>query len=509
MNNNQVKKVVIAGGGTAGWLAAAALSKQLGSLLEIELVESDAIGTVGVGESTIPTICSFHALLGIDEAEFMRATQATFKLGIEFANWGRDGDRYVHGFGHLGKANWMGEFHQFWLHARSLGFGGELGDYCLETQALNSRKFATSEKPMLNYAYHLDATRYAQYLRGHCEARGVVRSEGKIREVRTNAADGFIESLVLECGKQVRGDLFIDCTGFRALLMEEILQCGFEDWNQWLPTDRAYAVQSELAGPARPNTRAIARSAGWRWQIPLQSRMGNGMVFCGDYQSDDEALAQFLAEIDGEPLFDPRLIRYRAGRRKKAWEKNCIALGLSSGFVEPLESTSIHLIMIGITRLMQLFPFDGIVPSLQQRFNQQSRDELEKVRDFVVLHYKLTEREDSEFWRYCKHMSVPDSLAERIALFRESAQVHRNADELFRTDSWVQVMLGQHLYPQTYHPMGRLMSEPQLRQALAGLQGNIRNAVARLPEHQVFIDRYCKAAPANNTAMNKPETAAL
>ncbi|WP_160154621.1 tryptophan halogenase family protein [Microbulbifer sp. ALW1] len=494
MKNHTVKKVVIAGGGTAGWLAAAALSRQLGSLIEVELVESDAIGTVGVGESTIPTICSFHALLGIDEAEFMRATQATFKLGIEFENWGRDGDRYVHGFGQLGKATWMGEFHQFWLHAKSLGFGGDIGDYCLETRALNHRKFATSKNPVLNYAYHLDATRYAQFLRRHCEVRGVSRTEGNIREVCRDKENGFIQSLLLEDGREVQGDLFIDCTGFRALLIEDALHCGFEDWGHWLPTDRAYAVQSQAVEPARPNTRAIAHSAGWRWQIPLQSRMGNGMVFCSKYQSDDEARAAFLAEIDGKPLFDPRLIRYRAGCRKKAWEKNCIALGLSSGFVEPLESTSIHLIMIGITRLLQLFPFGGIAPSLQDRFNQQSRDELEKVRDFVVLHYKLTEREDSAFWRYCKHMSVPDSLAERIQLFRESAQVHRNADELFRPDSWVQVMLGQRLYPQSYHPMGRLMSEVQLRQALDGLKSNIHRAVDKLPEHQAFIERYCAAA---------------
>ncbi|WP_406828873.1 tryptophan halogenase family protein [Microbulbifer sp. ARAS458-1] len=498
MNNHRIKKVVIAGGGTAGWLAAAALSRQLGALVDIELVESDAIGTVGVGESTIPTICSFHALLGIDEAEFMRETQATFKLGIEFENWGREGDRYVHGFGQLGKANWMGEFHQFWLHAQSLGFGGDIGEYCLETQALNARKFGTSDKPVLNYAYHLDATRYARYLRRRCEARegerGVKRTEGKIRRVTTNSESGYIESLVLESGAVVQGDLFIDCTGFRALLMGETLGCGFEDWNHWLPTDSAFAVQSELVGEARPNTRAIARSAGWRWQIPLQSRMGNGMVFCSDYQSDDAARAQFLSEIEGAPLFDPRLIRYRAGRRRNAWEKNCIALGLSSGFVEPLESTSIHLIMIGITRLMQLFPLDGVTPGLRNRFNALSRDELEKVRDFVVLHYKATEREDSEFWRYCRHMPVPDSLAERMALFRESAQVHRTADELFRSDSWVQVMLGQHLRPQAYHPMGRLMTEAQLRQALQSLRGNIRAAVDRLPGHQQFINQYCRAA---------------
>ncbi|WP_295803390.1 tryptophan halogenase family protein [uncultured Microbulbifer sp.] len=493
MSDLKIRKVVIAGGGTAGWLAAAALSKQLGTLLDIELVESDAIGTVGVGESTIPTICSFHALLGIDEVEFIRATQATFKLGIEFENWGRQDDRYVHGFGQIGKPNWMGEFHQFWLHAKSLGFGGDIGDYCLETQALAAKKFATSDKPVLNYAYHLDATRYAQFLRKHSEARGVVRTEGKISQVRTSNESGNIESLVLDNGRVVEGDLFIDCTGFRALLMAETLQCGFEDWQHWLPTDRALAVQSKPVAPARPNTRAIAHGAGWRWQIPLQSRMGNGMVYSSEYQSEDAARRQFLRDIDGEPLFEPRLIPYRAGRREKAWEKNCIALGLSSGFVEPLESTSIHLIQIGITRLMQLFPFDGVAPKLRERFNEQSREELEKVRDFVVLHYKLTDRDDSEFWRYCKNMPVPDSLAERIELFRESAHVHRNADELFRTDSWVQVMLGQRLYPQTYHPMGRLMSEDQLRQALGGLKNNIQRAVDKLPGHAEFIRRYCPA----------------
>ena len=493
MDGQTVKRVVIAGGGTAGWTVAAALARQLGRLLEITLVESDQIGTVGVGESTIPTARTFHQLLGIDEREFVCATQASFKLGIEFRDWARIGDRYFHSFGQIGRSTWMGDFQHMWLHARAQGFGGPLGDYCLELQAAEQGKFVTSEKGPLNYAYHLDATAYGQFLRRWSEPLGVSRIEGKIAEVRQAPESGFIEALVLESGQVIEGDLFIDCTGFRGLLIEQTLQTGYEDWTHWLSTDSAIAVQTEATGPAPPYTRAIAHRAGWRWQIPLRNRVGNGLVFASEHLSDDEAQAMLAESVEGTILTEPRVIRFRAGRRRKAWNRNCIAFGLSSGFVEPLESTSIHLIMIGVTRLMQLFPFAGVNEALARRYNDLSQRELEGIRDFIILHYHLNQRDDSAFWRRCREMEIPDSLAHRIALFRENAQAYQASDELFRVDSWVQVMLGQRLEPQACHQMGRLMSGEQLRGALDALKGNIAGAVARLPGHQQFLDSYCPA----------------
>ncbi|MEJ2816475.1 tryptophan halogenase family protein [Caulobacter sp. CCG-8] len=491
MQDQVVKRVVVAGGGTAGWMAAAALAKQLGPLLDITLVESDEIGTVGVGESTIPTARTFNALLGIDEPAFMRATQATFKLGISFENWGQIGDRYIHSFGQVGKSNWMGSFHHFWLQAKAAGFGGELGDYCFELKAAEADKFSVGEGPELNYAYHLDATLYGGFLRKMSEALGVKRVEGKIGQVQQNAETGFIEALVLENGDRVEGDLFVDCTGFRGLLIEQTLKAGYEDWGHWLPTNSALAVQTKSTGPAVPYTRAIAHTAGWRWKIPLQHRVGNGLVYSNEYMSDDEARATLLEALDGERLIEPRVIRYRTGRRLKTWSKNCVALGLASGFVEPLESTSIHLIMIGVTRLMQLFPFTGFSEAVIARYNQQAVDELEKIRDFIILHYKLTERTDSPFWDRCRTMEVPDSLAHRIELFRESAQAFQAPGELFQVDSWLLVMLGQRLQPTGYHQMGRLMPPEELRGALSGLSANIARAVGGLPGHQAFLERYC------------------
>jgi len=499
MTQQTIRKVVIAGGGTAGWMAAAALARQLGPLLEITLVESEDIGTVGVGESTIPTARTFNALLGIDEAEFMRATQATFKLGISFEHWGEIGDHYIHSFGQVGKSTWMGGFHHFWLQAQAQGFGGDLGDYCLELKAAEQQRFFTGENGPLNYAYHLDAGLYGRFLRGMAEGDGVRRVEGKIASVRQNAESGFVQALVMENGDVVEGDLFVDCTGFRGLLIEQTLKAGFEDWGHWLPTNSALAVQTRSTEPAVPYTRAIAHKAGWRWKIPLQHRVGNGLVYCNDYLSDDEARAQLTAEIEGETLIEPRLIRYRTGRRRKTWDKNVVALGLASGFVEPLESTSIHLIMIGVTRLMQLFPFAGISQAAVDRYNRQADDELEKIRDFIILHYKATERTDSPFWDRVREMEIPDSLAQRIALFRESAQVYQAPGELFQVDSWLQVLLGQRVRPQTYHHMGRLMPPQQLKQALDDLKRNIAGMVARLPQHQAFLDAYC-APPVSKSA---------
>jgi tryptophan halogenase len=490
----RVKKVIIAGGGTAGWVTAAALAQQLGPLLDIMLVESDEIGAVGVGEATFPTVRAFHRLCDLDERAFMRASQASFKLGISFENWARLGDRYIHSFGVIGRATWMGEFHHFWLQAKSEGFGGELGDYCFEYKAAEAGKFAITDKPAINYAYHFDASLYARYLRQVSEPKGVKRIEGKIADVEQDAESGFVRALALESGQRVEGDLFIDCTGFRALLIEQKLKAGWEDWGHWLRNDSALAAPTPSTDEITPYTRAIAHEAGWQWRIPLQHRVGNGLVYSSQYISEEDARATLLAHLDGEPLFEPRLIRFRAGRRLKAWDKNVIAMGLSSGFVEPLESTSIHLFQIAATRLIQLFPFSGINEAIAGRYNDQSQVEFEKIRDFIILHYKLTERDDTPYWRDCRSMEIPDSLAQRIALFRDNAIVYQGPEEMFRADSWLQVMLGQRLSPRGYHHMARLLGSDRLRNALDTLKTNIAGAVAKMPTHRAFLERYCSAA---------------
>ena len=493
METQKIRKVVIAGGGTAGWITAAALSRLLGPLLQVTLVESDDIGTVGVGEATIPTHRTFHHLMGIDERDFMRATKATFKLGIAFENWGGVGDRYIHSFGQVGKPSWMGEFYHIWMRARERGIGEHLDAYCLELQAAEAERFYTSEKSGLNFAYHLDASLYARFLRSFSEKKGVKRVEGLIEQVEQDGETGFLTALKLKSGERIEGDFFIDCTGFRGLLIEQTLKTGYEDWTSWLPTDSALAVQTKSVGPAIPYTRAIAHHAGWQWRIPLQHRVGNGLVFCSENMTKDEAHAYLMSHVEGEALTEPRLIRYKTGRRKKVWNRNCVALGLSSGFVEPLESTSIHLIQVGATRLVQQFPFAGVTEAQANHYNAQADRELEKIRDFIVLHYKLTERDDSDFWRARRDMEIPESLAQRIALFRDGGLVYQASDDLFRVDSWLQVMMGQRLAPARYHHMGHLMTDEQLKTALGGLQAGIARAVSQMPSHQEFIDRYCAA----------------
>jgi len=494
LQSRELKRVVIAGGGTAGWLAAAALSHQLGRVLEITLIESDEIGTIGVGEATIPPIRTFHKLLQIDEQEFMRATAATFKLGISFENWARKGDRYIHSFGRNGKPTWMCEFHNFWLRSLEFGVQSELGDYCFELQAAKAGKFALSDKAEINFAYHFDAGQYARFLRRFAEGFGIRRVEGKIKQVRQHADTGFIESLVLHSDQVIEGDLFIDCTGFRGLLIEQTLKSGYENWSHWLPCDSAAAVQTELTAAAPPYTRSIAHDAGWRWCIPLQHRVGNGLVFSSQYLDDEAAKEELLRSIDGNPITAPRVLKFQTGRRRQVWNKNCIALGLASGFIEPLESTSIHLMMVGVTRLLHLFPFFGVTQALIDQYNEAARIEMEKTRDFIVLHYHATERDDAPFWRHCRDMAIPDSLAHRIELFKESAYAFQAADELFRVDSWSQVMLGQRIMPRTYHPAARLLSEQDLTRFLADFRAAISQTVARMPGHQEFVNQYCKAS---------------
>jgi tryptophan halogenase len=490
MDQAPVRRVVIAGGGTAGWIAAAALVKLIGPLIEVTLVESDEIGTVGVGESTIPTARTFHQLLGIDERDFLRATSSTFKLGILFEDWAREGDRYIHSFGQIGKSTWMGDFHHFWLQARAEGWGGELGDYCFELQAAKAGRFVIPDKGHINYAYHLDAGRYAKFLRGFAEPQGVNRIEGKIESVEQHPETGFVTALTLASGERLEGDLFLDCTGFRGMLIEQTLKAGYDDWTHWLPTDSAMAVQTESVGPAVPYTRAAAHEAGWNWRIPLQHRVGNGLVYAQAFMDDDRARALLETRIEGEKLIEPRIIRFKAGRRRKVWDKNVVALGLASGFVEPLESTSIHLIMIAITRLIQLFPFGGVSEGVAARFNALSTAEIEKIRDFIVLHYHLNAREDGGFWDQCRNMAIPDSLAERIAAWRDGAIAWQASDDLFRVDSWVQVMLGQRLEPRSHHHMGRMIVEGELQSALGQLKSDIARTVSQMPAHQDFIDRY-------------------
>ena len=486
------QKIIIAGGGTAGWMTAAAMGKVLEKVADITLIESDAIGTVGVGEATIPTLLTYNRLLGIDEAEMMRATSATFKLGIAFENWTDVGHRYIHSFGITGKDHWTAGFQHFWKRGREMGYATEFGDYCLELIAAEQGRFAHLPNLGLNYAYHIDSAAYALFLRGIAETHGVRRREGKIAHVNRHE-NGDLASLTLEDGSVHEGELFVDCTGFRAVLIGEVLGVGYEDWSHWLPCDRAYAVQTESVGPPRPYTRSIAHEAGWRWQIPLQHRTGNGIVFSSRYMSETTAREKLLADIDGRALFEPRLIRFQTGTRRAHWHRNCVAIGLSSGFIEPLESTSIHLIQRSIMRLMQMFPQHRIASTDIAEFNTQTSYELEHIRDFIILHYHLTQRTDTDFWRHLRTMDIPQTLAHRLQMFSETGRVFRANDQLFAENSWTQVMLGQGLLPRTYHPVADMMSETEVRDFLAHISDNVQRTVAKLPTHQAYLDRYCRS----------------
>jgi tryptophan halogenase len=494
LETGQIRKVVIAGGGTAGWLAACALSHQFRDQLDITLVESEQIGTVGVGESTVPPIRTFHRFLQIDEQEFLRAVAGTFKLSISFENWRKHGERYIHPFGITGQSTLACGFHHFWLDSQSRGMQSQLGDFCLETVASRGDQFSLQQQPQINYAYHFDAGLYARFLRRIAEGYGLKRIEGKIREVRQHAASGSVEALALEDGQVIEGDLFIDCTGFRGLLIEQTLHTGYEDWNHWLPSDRAVAVQTESIGPPVPYTRAIAHEAGWRWHIPLQHRVGCGLVFSSRHMSDDEARAKLLHDVGAPPIKDPWLVPFRTGRRLKAWNKNVVSLGLASGFIEPLESTSIHLAISAVVRLIQLFPVDGIAPSLVDLYNDVSRAEMEHVRDFIILHYHANQR-DEPMWKECREMALPESLAIRLRAWRERAHAWQGADELFRLDSWTHVLLGQGIVPGQHHPLARALSDADLRELLDSIRRPIARVVAQMPPQQEFIERYCKAPP--------------
>ncbi len=487
-----VNKVVIAGGGTAGWMAAATISKTIGKRLEITLIESDSIPTVGVGEATVPSLLTIHQLLNIHEADFLKAVNGTYKLGIMFENWTRLDHKYFHSFGKSGMSCWAAGFHHFWSRAKEQKMAKDYAEYSLETLAAEKNKFAHMQDPNLNYAYHLDSAKYGQFLRGIAEKHGVSRIEGKIDNVNLDKQSGHIESIRLESGQVVDGDLFIDCTGFRSLLLGEALGVGLNDWSDTLPANAAYAVQTESHRPAVPYTRSIALDAGWRWQIPLQNRVGNGVVFSTNFKSEESALQDLLNGIDGKPITEPRLIRFTTGQRKEFWHKNCVSVGLSSGFIEPLESTSIHLIQQAIIWLISLFPTQGIDDNLIKRFNQQMTVETETIRDFIVLHYHLQQRHDHEFWRYLRDMKVSDRLQQIMDLFHNNGTIVEEQDDLFAENSWVQVMMGQGLIPKQYHPIVDMMSDRDLHMFMRQQENVIQQKLSKLPMHAQFIQHFLK-----------------
>ncbi|KIU30140.1 tryptophan halogenase [Sphingomonas melonis] len=499
--NPPLKTITIVGGGTAGWMAAALLSRLTLGAYTIRLIESEEIGTIGVGEATIPAIRTFNGLAGIDEFEMVRATQATFKLGIEFRNWGAPGDSYIHGFGKIGQDLYWLHCHQFWLKERAAGRAKHLDHYALNTLAARMNRFAmpdpsNPQSPIadIDYAYHFDASLFARFLRRRAEAAGVERIEGRIVAANRRGTDGFLDHVMLADGRRVDGDLFVDCSGMRGLLIGDAMGVGYEDWSEWLLCDRALAVPSARGtGPLAPYTRATAHGAGWQWRIPLQHRTGNGHVYASRFVSDEAAATTLLEHLDTPALGDPRPVRFRPGKRHRAWEKNVVALGLAGGFLEPLESTSIHLIQTGILRLIALFPGRGFNAADTDEYNRQTDFEYRDVRDFIIAHYKVTAREDTEFWRYLKHMAVPDSLTERLELFRSSARFFMHAKaELFREESWVQVLLGQGL--QAHHdPMVDMIPAEQTTAFLKDVEDVVADVAAGLPTHEAFIARHCQA----------------
>jgi tryptophan halogenase len=503
MPSTRVRDIVIVGGGTAGWMAAALLSKIAGTQAHnITLIESEEIGTVGVGEATIPAIQLFNKQLELDEDEFVRETNATFKLGIEFINWRRLGHSYFHNFGLFGAQISNGaQFLSYWLRWAANGGDPDHLLFSLESEAARVGKFGRTatvpgrQAPRVNYAFQFDAATYAAYLRRYSERRGVTRQEGRIVSVRQNGETGFIEAVETQDGRSFAGDLFIDCSGFRGLLIEGALKAGFDDWTEWLPNNRAAAVPCERVADTTPYTRATAREAGWQWRIPLQHRTGNGYVFSDQFISEDEASQALLASLDGKPLADPKILRFTAGRRKAGWVKNCVALGLSSGFLEPLESTSIHLVQAALTKLLDYFPHREFEPEVIGRFNEDMDFMYESIRDFLIAHYYVTERDDTPYWDYCRNLKVPDSLAEKLELFRARGQVLPKSNELFSETSWFAVLYGQGMRPEGYHPLADAMSEDDLNLTLARIRSAIAQQLQALPPHDEFIAECCAAKP--------------
>jgi tryptophan halogenase len=499
VSDHSIRKIVIVGGGTAGWMAAAAFSCLLDKATDIVLVESDEIGTVGVGEATIPPLIAFNNMVGINEDEFLAATKGTFKLGIDFVGWGAPGERYFHPFGPHGQDFRGVHFHQLYLREAKRRALPDIREWSMSAAAAALGRFARpgpdARLPLsqLAYAFHFDAGLYARFLRGLAERNGVRRVEGKIVDVALDGANGHVAAVTLADGRAIEGELFVDCSGFRGLLIEETLGTGYEDWSRWLPCDRAVAVPSRHAGPPDPFTRCTARASGWQWRIPLQHRMGNGIVYASQWMPREEAEALLLANLEGEPLAEPRHLAFTAGRRCLAWNRNIVSLGLSSGFVEPLESTSIHLVQSGIAKLLALFPDRRFDPVERDEYNRQMKDVFEDVRDFVVLHYKATRRDDSEFWNYCRTMEVPDSLAAKLELWRAKGRLFREGRELFGTASWVAVLLGQGVVPKEQEPAVNALDPAMIADALDKMRLSYSRMAEHMPPHAEFVARACPA----------------
>ena len=495
MATNTVKNVVIVGGGTAGWISAAVIKRLLGAEVNVNLVESEDIGTVGVGEATIPPIILLNNMLGLDEKEFLKETNATMKLAIRFENWRVQGESYYHTFGAPGKSYAFCHFHHYFKRAQRLGLKDSIWEYDLNYLACEAGKFAHIKSPdpiiEMPYAYHFDASLYARFLRKKCEQMGVVRTEGIITQVEQDPQSGFISSVVLKDGQKISGDLFIDCSGFRGLLTQQTLNTGYEDWSHWLPCDRAVAMPSERHEQTKPYTRSIAHSAGWQWRIPLQHRNGNGLVYSSNHYSDGQALDTLTNNIDTKPLADPNFIKFRTGRRRKQWNKNVIAVGLASGFLEPLESTSIHLIQSAVVRLIHMFPHAGINQKQVDEYNRQSQIEFEQIRDFIILHYHVNERTDSQFWKDVREMEVPESLSHKIALFKETGNLFREQNDLFLESSWLQVLMGQGIEASDYHPLANGMSDTKLLELMANIKRIKNEPVGKIATHDDFLKQVC------------------
>jgi tryptophan halogenase len=494
---NNIKTIAIIGGGTAGWMTAAALSKMLlPENVTVKLVESEQIGTVGVGEATIPDIANFNLMLGINEQEFLVATKGTFKLGIEFRDWGKLGDKYFHPFGGHGVDMNGIDFHQYWLHTKKNGNAAKLEDYSICSVAAKQAKFILPDNnpksvlSHLRYAYHFDATAYAGYLRTYAEQRGVVRIEGLIENVATHKDSGNIKSVTLDDGRIIEADFFIDCSGFKALLLEKTLGAKFKDWSHWLPCNRAQAVASERTEPLIPFTISSAKKSGWQWRIPTQHRTGNGHIYCSDFISDDEANQVLLEGLDAKPLGDARTIHFQTGCREQFWVKNCVGIGLSSGFLEPLESTSIFLIQQGIARFISLYPDGNSSEIISTEYNRLMTREFTQVRDFIILHYHATKRDDSPFWNYCRTMPIPDSLQHKIDLFKAGGRVFRDDQELFSKPSWIAVLLGQNINPEVSEPILTGIPIGDIQLSLDSMNSAMMQAVGRLPSHAEFIQKY-------------------
>lgn len=501
MNPHLLDHVVIVGGGTAGWMAAATLGHLLeGSPTKVTLIESEQIGTVGVGEATIPPIISFNMMLGIDEDEFVRETQATFKLGIEFVDWLERGHSYIHPFGDFGRDFDAIPFYQYWLHRNLAGEKDDLFSYSLMVEACRREKFMRplSDRPQsalagINYAFQFDASLYAGFLRRFAEGKGVKRLEGKVESVSQNAESGHVETLTLDNGQAITGDFFVDCSGFRGLLIEQTLQAGYVDWREWLPCDRAVAIPCAKSGDPIPYTRATAREAGWQWRIPLQHRTGNGYVYCSEFLDDDAAERTLRDNLDGEPLADANRLRFLTGHRKEFWKGNVLALGLAAGFMEPLESTSIHLIQTSLARLLTHFPDRRFNSVDIDAFNRRTIKEYERVRDFLVLHYTATRRDDTPFWRHCQTIKQPESLQGRIEQFRASGRIFSEPNDIFGTASWLAVLYGQGIEPLATNPLIAKIPLEKIDQIIRQIRDTIDNAANEMPSHQNFITENCKA----------------